>query len=247
MSKLADAIRRSQRVEAAPMGFGAARPAQRPTMLVGAVVDGGGVAAASQAGAEVIVVEAASFSAADVTKAREAATDAVLGARTNIASSEDAKALREAGLDFLLVDADTTPASALLDDELGYALALPDAPEELFLRSLDALSLEALYLAAVPSPLTVAGQIELGRVAGLGRKPLISKTASTASKDDLQCLRAAGVAVVLTDASGVAALKETVASLPSRRNKRDDQRTVVSLPRGNAGTPEHDDDDDDDD
>ncbi len=246
MSKLSDAIRRTQRVEAAPMGFGAARPAQRPTMLVGTIVDAAGVAAASQGGAEVIVVEAASVSTDDVKKARDAAGDAVLGAKTTVASSEDAKALCEAGLDFLLIDADTTPASALLDDDLGYALVLPDAPEELFLRSLDALSLEALYLAAVPSPLTVAGQIELGRVAGLGRKPLISKTASGASKDDLQCLRAAGVAVVLTDASGVVSLKETVASLPARRHKRDDQRTVVSLPRGNAGTPEHDDDDDDD-
>jgi hypothetical protein len=246
MSKLADAIRRSQRVEAAPMGFAAARPVQRPTMLVGAIVDASGVAAAGQAGAEVIVVEAGSLSPDDVKKAREAAGDAVLGARTAVADSDGAKALREAGLDFLLIDADTTPASALLDDDLGYALALPAAPEELFLRSLDALSLEALYLAAVPSPLTVAGQIELGRVAGLGRKPLISKTASSASKDDLQCLRAASVAVVVTDVAGVAALKETVASLPPRRGRREDQRTVVTLPHGNSGSHEHEDDDDDD-
>ena len=146
-----------------------------------------------------------------------------------------------------MIDAETTPASALLDDDLGYVLALPESPEELFLRSLDALSLEALYLAAVPSPLTVAGQIELGRVAGLGRKPLISKTVSSASKDDLQCLRAAGVAVVMTDAAGVGALKETVASLPPRRGKREESRTVVTLPHANSGGGhDHDDDDDDD-
>ena len=35
MSKLADAIRRTQRVDAAPMGFGAARSSAPPTMLVG--------------------------------------------------------------------------------------------------------------------------------------------------------------------------------------------------------------------
>ena len=227
------------------MGFGAARSVQRPTMLVGVLVEPGGVAGASQGGAEVIVVEAATLAPEDVKKAREAAGEAVLGAKTAVANSDAARALREAGLDFLLVDAETTPASALLDEDLGYALALPDAPEELFLRSLDALSLEALYLAAVPSPLTVAGQIELGRVAGLGRKPLISKTDSNASKDDLQCLRAAGVAVVVTDPGGVAALKETVASLPPRRGRREESRTVVTLPHGNTGGHEHDDDDDD--
>ncbi|HEX5139321.1 MAG TPA: hypothetical protein VFX19_00125 [Dehalococcoidia bacterium] len=244
MSKLADAIRRSQRVEAAPMGFGAARTAPRPLLLVGTNVAMATVGEAKTAGADVILVEANSLTPDDVKKAREAAGDAVLGAKTAVSTSEEAKALREAGLDFLLVEAETTAAAALLDDDLGYALALPEQPEELFLRSLDSLNLEALYLASTPSPLTVAGQIELGRVAGLGRKPLLSRVAAGASKDDLQCLRAAGVVAVITDVAGLGQLKETVASLPPRRNKRED-RAVVSLPRGNV-TPEADDDDDDD-
>jgi hypothetical protein len=244
MSKLADAIRRSQRVEAAPMGFGAARTAPRPLLLVGTNVAMATVGEAKTAGADVILVEANSLTPDDVKKAREAAGDAVLGAKTAVSTSEEAKALREAGLDFLLVEAETTAAAALLDDDLGYALALPEQPEELFLRSLDSLNLEALYLASTPSPLTVAGQIELGRVAGLGRKPLLSRVAAGASKDDLQCLRAAGVVAVITDVAGLGQLKETVASLPPRRNKRED-RAVVSLPRGNV-TPEADYDDDDD-
>jgi hypothetical protein len=244
MSKLADAIRRSQRVEAAPMGFGAARSAPRPLLLVGTNVALATIGEAKTAGADLIVIEATPLTPDDVKKAREAAGDAVLGAKTAVSTSEEAKALREAGLDFLLVEAETTAAAALLDDDLGYALALPEQPEELFLRSLDSLNLEALYLASTPSPLTVAGQIELGRVAGLGRKPLLSRVAAGASKDDLQCLRAAGVVAVITDVAGLGQLKETVASLPPRRNKRED-RAVVSLPRGNV-TPEADDDDDDD-
>jgi hypothetical protein len=244
MSKLADAIRRSQRVEAAPMGFGAARSAPRPLLLVGTNVALATIGEAKTAGADLIVIEATPLTPDDVKKAREAAGDAVLGAKTAVSTSEEAKALREAGLDFLLVEAETTAAAALLDDDLGYALALPEQPEELFLRSLDSLNLEALYLASTPSPLTVASQIELGRVAGLGRKPLLSRVAAGASKDDLQCLRAAGVVAVITDVAGLGQLKETVASLPPRRNKRED-RAVVSLPRGNV-TPEADDDDDDD-
>ena len=56
----------------------------------------------------------------------------------------------------------------------------------------------------------------------------------------------AGVAVVVTDAAGVATLKETVASLPPRRSRREESRTVVTLPHGNSGGGhDHDDDDDD--
>jgi len=244
MSKLADAIRRTQRVDAAPMGFGAARNAAPPTMLVGALVDDAGVAAAASAGADVVIINTnGSLSPDDVKKARDAAPDAVLGAVASVADSEAAKALKDAGLDFLLVT-DSTPAAALLEDDLGYALAIPNQPEELFLRSLGPLTFEALYLAETPSPLTVAGQIALSRVAGLASKPLLTAAPAAASKDDLRCLRSVGVAAVITDVAGVATLKETVKSLPPRRGRRED-RAVVSLPHGAVAA--HDDDDDDDD
>jgi hypothetical protein len=244
MSKLADAIRRSQRIESAPMGFGAARVAAKPTMLVGAVVAAAQAGAASEAGADFIVIDAkGSLSAGDAKAAREAAGDLALGALTTVADSDSAKALREAGVDFIIVD-DSVPAAALLDEDLGYVLSLPKQPEELFLRSLEPLSLEALYLAETPSPLTLAGQIELSRVGGLGRKPLLAPAEASASKDDLQCLRSVGVIGVVTDAQGIPALKETVASLPARKLKRDD-RAVLSLPRGKLATNNGDDDDDD--
>jgi hypothetical protein len=246
MSKLADAIRRTQRVESAPMGFGAARTASPPTMLVGAIVDAAGVAGAASAGADVVLLNAGGTLTPDaVKKAREDAPDAVLGAMASVADSEAASALKDAGLDFLIVT-DSTPAAALLDDDLGYALDLPNQPEELFLRSVAPLSFEALYLTETPSPLTVAGQIALSRIAALAGKPLLTQAPGNASKDDLRCLRSVGVAALITDAAGVAALKETVKALPPRKGKRE-ERTVVSLPHGSVGGHDHDDDDDDDD
>jgi hypothetical protein len=246
MTKLADAIRRTQRVDAAPMGFGAARSAAPPTMLVGVLVDGDDIATVVAAGADVVIINAGGSLAPDgVKKAREAAPSAVIGAMTAVADSEAATALKEAGLDFLVVS-DSTPAAALLEDDLGYTLALPNQPEELFLRSLGPMSFEALYLAETPSPLTVAGQIGLSRIAALAGKPLLTRAPGDASKDDLRCLRSVGVAGVITDAAGVAALKETVKSLPPRRGKRED-RAVVSLPHSSVGGGhDHDDDDDDD-
>jgi hypothetical protein len=84
------------------------------------------------------------------------------------------------------------------------------------------------------------------RVSGLARKPILCRVAAGATKEDLQCLRGAGAIVLLTEgtAADVSGLKETVASLPPRRPRRE-ERTVVSLPRRAAAEANGDDDDDD--
>jgi hypothetical protein len=242
MSKLADAIRRSQRIESAPMGFGAVRSEPRPTMLVGYFGPDADTARAREAGADFILIDgrAGNF---EVGGARESAGDLPLGAWTTARDSAAATALREGGLDILVV-AEDSPAASLLNDDLGYVLALPAQPEETFLRSLEPLSLEALLLDNIPSPLTVAGELELSRTGALARRPMLCQTAAAASADDLQCLRAAGVAGVMTDAAGVQQLKQTVKSLPQRKARRE-ERAVVSLPRGQAAAANGDDDDDD--
>jgi len=247
MSKLADAIRRSQRVEAAPMGFGAARPTQKATMLIGYLSNGStNVDKACEAGADFVLAKS---TAKEVTAAEaEALSAGATGAPAGIWGSVGAATadLQKSGLDFLVIDPEKTPAAALLNEELGYVLVLPDEPGELFLRSLEPLSLDAVYLNTIPSPFTVAKQIDLTRIASLARKPIVCSVKADIGKDDLQCLRAAGVALLLVegDPLGVKRLKETVLSLPARRQRRD-ERPVVSLPRGQVPT-ENDDDDGDD-
>jgi len=245
MSKLADAIQRSQRVESSPMGFGASRATPKASMLVGCFGPAGDAAKGRDAGADFILIDArgASLNGTDAKAAREQAGELPLGAWTGVADSAAAKALREAGIDFLVVD-ESSPAASLLNEDLGYVLALPQQPEEPFLRSLEPLSLEALLLGDVTSPLTLAGQVELSRAGAIARRPLLCDTEASASADDLRCLRAAGVAGVMIGASGVAALKEAVAALPPRRTRRE-ERAVVSLPRGQTAAEPDDDDDDD--
>lgn len=247
MSKLGDAIRRSQRVEATPLGFGAARPAPKPSMLVGFIGKATDAAAARDAGAEVILVDARGqdVPAADAAKLREAAADLPLGVWSKSADAAKAKALREAGVDFLVFEAESTSATALLEEDMGYVLVLPEAPEELFLRSLEPLPLEAVIVSSVPMPLTVADQIELGRNGAFARKPMLCQVKADIAKEEAQCLRTTGVVALLAGApADVGRLKETVASLPPRKQRRDD-RPVVSLPRGQAPQQEDDDDDDD--
>jgi hypothetical protein len=245
MSRLADAIRRSQRVEAAPMGFGAARPAPKATMLVGYLSAGAtNVDKALEAGADVVLVKsnAGSISAGDLEALKSGAAATPAGVWGSDGRSDE---LQKGGVDFLVVEPEKTPAAALLNEELGYVLVLPDDPDELLLRSLEPLSFDAVYLNSIPSPFTVAKQIALTRIASLTRKPIACSVKADQSKDDLQCLRAAGVALVLVegDAAGVKQLKETMQALPPRRQRRD-ERPVVSLPRGQVPSDEDDDGDD---
>src|SRR5688500_8179321 len=116
MSKLADAIRRSQRVEATPMGFGAARPATKSSMLVGFRGDAGAAATAEES-ADFLLIEADADSAS-AKELRSKAGELPLGLLLKNAGTPT-KELREAGVDFLAVEPGT-PASVLLDDDMGY-------------------------------------------------------------------------------------------------------------------------------
>lgn len=241
MSKLEEAIRRSQRIESAPMGFGSAKPAARPSMLTGLIAsDAAGLN--STAGADFVILDLGSgeITEADLAKL---SSSAVIGASGKLNPSASA-ALRKAGLDFLTFEPAHTAAASLLDEDLGYVLTMPAEPEESYLRSLDAFSLDALLVTAPAMPLTAAQQIGISRIATLARKPLLCRLNGAVSSEDLQCLRAAGVVAVLTaDPSQLEGLKEQVTSLPARRQRRE-ERSVVSLPRGQA-PPEAEDDDDD--
>jgi hypothetical protein len=242
MSKLTDAIRRSQRVESAPMGFGAARPAPKATMLVGYLpADGATADKGREAGADVLLLRSADV--AGLNKLQNGTSPAGVWADFAAVATSD---LQKAGVDFLVLDPDTTPAATLLNEDLGYVLVLPKDPDELLLHSLEPLSLDALLLTDLPSPLTVTRQIELTRVSAFTRKPLICQVKPDVSSEDLQCLRAAGCVLLLIEGApeGITALKERVLSLPAKRRNRD-ERPVVSLPRGQAPAAEDDDDDDD--
>lgn len=247
MSKLADAIRRTMRAEAAPMGFGAARTSPKATMLVGVLANSNSLAKAQ--GADLVIIDrrGGRVSASDISKAGEA-TQAIVGLRARDADRASLAEMRKAGLDFLIFDADSTPASALLEEDLGYVLALPDKPEESLLRSLEPLSLDAFYVDDLPSPLTVGRELELMRVGVFGRRPVMGRVKPDVDKGELECLRAAGVAVLLLeDPAAVEALKETVLSLPPRRPRRE-ERPAVAIPRAAVQLePEHEHEDDDDD
>jgi len=244
MSKLGDKIRKTMRVEAVPIGFRAVRPAKTPQLLVAALLDDGDpkkVAEATEKGAGVIILRGA---AGKLEAAVEAAGEAACGIWPEVVTPS-------AAADFVVFAAESTRAAALLDDKTGYVLALKDGADDTFLRVLESLTLDAILVDSGDSPLTVEKQVRLRRIAALTRKPLMLPVSVSVESGELECLRDAGVSVLLLDAgdketlANIPSLLKTVDDLPEPRRRRE-MTLEALLPRAAEMAAVEDDDDDDD-
>lgn len=245
MSKLSDRIRRASKMIPAPIGFGpAAAQAKVPTMLIIVRLSGneaGKAADAARAGADAVVI------AGDLGKAK--ANGAILGLAPDKADQKAAAAARQAGVDFLVLDPAKALAEAMLDQKLGYVLTLSEPMDDVRTRLLGDLNLDAIIVKALPAPVTLAQLLELRRIAGLARTPLLVQADAGIDVALLQILRDSGAAGVVVEASAIAKLAELrdrIASLPTAGHKTA-ERAEVTVSSSAASGHNHDDYDDDDD
>lgn len=251
MSKLADLIRRTTRVEGRRIGFGSATRQAGPTMLLVALVSERwpqGTAEATAAGADVVFLTGRPGDK-DIADAVSAANDHPCGALAPDIDAARLATLRQAGLDFVALDTHA-PGSALNENDLGFVLHIRDDLTDIQLRTLESLHLDALYLETNASPLTIARLMDLRRVTGLARRPLLLPVRQDAGQDDLLALRESGVGLLAVDmkergaADAVKRLRGVIDGLPKRRQSRDDTGREAMLPRA-AASHEHEDEDDD--
>ena len=253
MSKLGDRIRKTMQTEAAPIGFRAVRPAKSPSMLTVLLLDGADaakVARALELGAGAVVLKGAP--AGGIEAAVAAAGEAPCGVWPKQADAEEVKSLLAAEADFLVFDAESTPATALLEEKLGYVLALKDEQDDTYLRVLESVALDALFLEDWKGPLTLKKQVELRRVAGLSRKPLMLPVDLPIESGELECLRDAGVSVLFLDGGDKKVLEEmpslvkAIAELPGPRRRRETMLEVI-LPRAAEMAAEEEEEEEEDD
>ena len=239
MSKLADKIRKASRLEQASIGFGMARATSEPTMvLVGAARDAATAEQLRAKGADAVIIGAADAAA----PASAPTGDAIAGGW--IGATGDAKALKAAGYDFVIFDPDLTPSTAVLEESIGYVLALPADIGELELRAIEGFQLDAIYVGTVDAALTVRKQIDLRRIFALTRKPLMATVPASIDVPQMQALRDTNVIAVLApSADDVAKLRATIDALPPRARRRDEDRPTPLVPRAGGGDEEHDHDD----
>ncbi len=152
------------------------------------------------------------------------------GSEAPVAGRDDVRALREAGAGFLVFDADTTPAAALLDNDMGYIMRVDPAASDTFLRTVETLPLDGLLVPSLEGALTVRRALDLRRLSTFTRKMLVLGVAPAVDPVDLEALRDSGVIGVVVDGvEGVAALRAKVDALPPRQRPRDGRGVSVAL------------------
>ena len=245
MSKFADKIRRSARLEAQPMGFVTARASADATMVLAAVAkDGRAASDMAGRGADAVII-GGSGSPATAGDAGQTGT-AIAGGWLDGRSEGASKACLEAGYDFVVFDPDKTASTAVLEEGIGYVIMLPNDVSDNELRAIEGFSLDAVHVGEIKGAMTVRKQMELRRIFSLARKPLMATIPSDISSSELQALRDTNVLVVSTDsADGVDKLRKLIDALPPRSRRREDpERPIAMVPRAAPGGEEGDDDDD---
>lgn len=250
MGKLTDLIKRAGRTEPEPMGFGASARKHLPTLLLVALAGdrwARATAEAIDAGADVLLLTGQPGDK-EIEETVAAAKGHPCGLLAPDASAEQLQRLQEAGLDFALIGP-SAPAAAIADEKLTLAYHLRDDLTDIQLRALDAMPFVVIYIDRDAAPTTVMRLIELQRIAGLARKPLLIQIAPESGKEELTALRDAGGALVAIDMKERNApetlrkLRATIDGLP-RRPMRRDERPNVALSRGGGAAEEEEDDED---
>jgi hypothetical protein len=251
VSKLSDAIRRAGRTAPAPLGFArAAAAAASPTVLCIVRLNTNEANKADEAankGADAVIIEGA-----DAGKVKDFAKKApglLLGVRPHKPEREQITSLREAGADFVVLDAESAMADALLEENIGFILLVRSDADDTRLRLLSDLNLDAILPPSPNGALTIERLLDLRRFSALGRTPLLVEVSGDADGSSVQALRESGVAGLILEASSLGKLEKlraAIAALPPRGRMREERREV-SIPAPAMAGHDHDDDDFDDD
>lgn len=227
MSKLVDLLRRATRAEPVPLGFASGARKSPFTMLLVALVGdhwAGGVGEAVGAGADVLLLTGQPQEK-ELADAISVADGRPCGLVTGDADADRLSRLREAGLDFLVLDPDA-PASLVQDEKGTFLLHLREELTEAQLRALSSLGVDGLYVEVEPVRPTIRRQMEIQRISGLARRPLLVPVRTDAQQEDLLALREADAVMVAVDlkergaADSMRRLRGVIETLPPRRRPR---------------------------
>jgi len=253
MSELQKRIARLGRRESNGIGFSATTREKPRQLLLGTLAgDAAAAKAAAEAGADVVLIEAATATAAVPVVESLKGTKAVAGAVLPALDEAGAEALRAAGCDFVVCTLEGTDATAVDTDRMGHVAVASSALDDTTLRSLAPMGLDGLYVTRTPGNMTLATQLQLVRIASFASAPLLVNVTADAPMAELRALRDSGAAMVIapkgTAGEQIAALGETLKNVPAKKGSRGEARDIALVPaRAAAAAAEHDHDDEADD
>lgn len=238
------------------MGFAAATRAPNPSVLLAACFSAPTAERAAQAlaqGADTCLFALSDVRPSDLEAVVKAAGDAPCGIWPPRLDGQVVEQLSHAGVDYVVFNPEAAHAAALVESDLGYVLAYEGDLADIYLRTLQSLPLDAVFLRHWQEPLTIRGQMDLLRIVSLSNKPLMLTVSSQIDARELECLRDVGVAIVAVDGDrkdaleALPALRKTIEDLPPRRRRRE-ERPEALLPRAEpaaiSSTDEEEEEDD---
>ena len=232
MSRLTDLLDKTQ--TASPgIGFAASRQAAAtpPIALIGRVTAAelSENPSIADAPADALLVTLDASDSVATERVSEALDGRLWGARVGSASEDDAAALKDAGCDFIVFDAEDTAAAVLNDDALGKIIAVsfddPDFDEDAA-KAIRSVDIDCALLTPPDGllPLTVQKLLSIQSMRATVRKRSILTAPAETGNAELETLRNAGIAAIavsLADAGdGIRRIKEDIASLPRRTPQR---------------------------
>lgn len=232
MSKLTDLLDKTQ-TSSPGIGFAASRQAAASPdiALIGRVTAAelSEDTALADAPADALLVTLDASDGAAVKRVSDALDGKLWGARVGSASADDAHALKDAGCDFIVFDAEDTAAAVLNDDALGKVIAVnfddPDFDEDAA-KTIRTLDIDCALLTPPDGtlPLTVQKLLSVQAMRAVVRVRPILNAPAELGKPELETLRNAGIAAIavsLADAGDdLPRVKDAIAALPRRRPQR---------------------------
>jgi len=241
MSDFIKHLKEARRGSMRAIGFGAAsRTSTPPMLMVGSIahLDGDMIRLAISAGIDAILfdINDPAGHASAISSAFPPDTKLPWGAYVPKADAESMAKLTEAGCDFVVLDSESA-ARVLGDDDVGKLLEVTGPVEDGTLRSISALSVDALFGGKdrQSGPLTIGQLLLYHRLTGFSGKPAVLM--APLDSEELGPLRDAGVGAVIVEVSGKDAearlneVREAIRKLPlEKKRKSKAEETSALLP-----------------
>ena len=248
MSRLIDTIEKAGLQSAPPLGFGAAAGMEQaaPDLVLIESVSAGQIddPALGTSVADAIVVESSGS-----TERTPSLEGMVWGVRSSGFTLEQATGLLDKGCDFVVFESLETHASVLNDEDLGVIAAVPADMDEESVRALVDLPVDGVLFTPplTELPLTIETLMAVQALRGLTDKSLLVEAPDGLDSVALESLRLVGVNALIVDhASGKAAcVRETLLSLPRRRERQQHRSALIPHQPTPAPSPAYDEDEED--
>ena len=221
MSKIEEKLKRLGR-GGAGIGFRAAAAPTGPGMLL--------IASLTQPGPHFLEGMVDAFL---VEKGARPPSGVVWGARAETPSPETLARLKEKGCDFVILDPEKAPASALQGEMGRFVQVDPSLPDS-FLRAVEGLEVDGAFMEMEAPALRVQHLLLCQRVAGLVHKPLLVAVSPELTGADVVQLRRVGVRGLVVRADVGQKLEEWRQALLGAKEKGKEN---VVLPRSEPATP----------